>query len=59
MYDIPPYSPEFSPVEKVFGKLKKLLKRDEEECIPLDISNALGAVCMEDMLGFYKDCNCF
>jgi len=45
-----PYSPEFSPVEKVFGKLKKLLKR--EECIPLAVSNALGEVNMEDMLGF-------
>jgi transposase len=56
---LPPYSPEFSPVEKVFGKLKKLLKRDEEECIPLAIPNALGEVCMEDMLGFYKDCYCF
>ena len=56
---LPPYSPEFSPVEKVFSKLKKLLKKNEEECIPYAITTALEEVRMEDMLGYYKDCFCF
>jgi len=55
---LPPYSPEFSPVEKVFGKLKKLLKRNEEECIPYAIATSLQEVNMEDMLGYYKNCYC-
>ena len=56
---LPPYSREFSPVEKVFSKLKKLLKRNEEECIPYAIATSLQEVCMEDMLGYYKNCFCF
>ncbi len=56
---LPPYSPEFSPAEKVFSKLKKLLKNGRDECIPLAVADALQKVSMEDMLGFYKDCHYF
>ena len=56
---LPPYSPELSPAEKVFGKMKGILKNKTSDCIPLAIMEALQKVDMKDMFAFYKNCYYF
>jgi len=56
---LPPYSPDFSPIEEAFSKLKALLRRAaarSREALLEAIGSALSAVTPEDAAGFFGHC---
>ena len=56
---LPPYSPDFSPIEEAFSKIKALLRkaqaRDRGALVDA-IGRALSAVTAEDARGFFGHC---
>jgi transposase len=56
---LPPYSPDLSPIEKMWSKIKDILKRKKPRT-KADFHNALfgaiGAVSDEDLEAWYEDC---
>lgn len=56
---LPPYSPDLSPIEKMWSKIKHIIKKDKPRT-QAEFYNALfyalGAVCEEDLEGWYEDC---
>ncbi len=56
---LPPYSPDFSPIEEAFSKLKAMLKKASartREALLEAIAAALSAVTPEDARGFFGHC---
>jgi len=56
---LPPYSPDFSPIEEAFSKIKALLRRAaarSREALLEAIGSALSAVTPEDAAGFFGHC---
>ena len=56
---LPPYSPDFNPIEQAFSKLKGLLRRAEartREALIEAMGAALSAVSAQDALGFFGHC---
>ena len=56
---LPPYSPDLSPIEKMWSKIKEILKRKKPRTdaeFHNALSKALSAVDEEDLLGWYEDC---
>jgi transposase len=56
---LPPYSPEFSPIEEAFSKLKGLLRKAEarsREALIEAMSKALDAVTARDARRFFEHC---
>jgi transposase len=56
---LPPYSPDFSPIEEAFSKVKALLKKAAartREALVEAIGMALSAVRPEDAIGFFGHC---
>jgi len=56
---LPPYSPDFSPIEQAFSKLKAFLRRAKAQTLDalLDaIALALDTITSTDALGFFVDC---
>ncbi len=56
---LPPYSPDFNPIEQAFSKLKGLLRRAEartREALIEAMGAALSAVSAQDALGFFGNC---
>jgi transposase len=56
---LPPYSPDFSPIEEAFSKVKALLRKAAartREALLEAIGMALSAVTPEDAMGFYGHC---
>lgn len=57
---LPPYSPDFSPIEEAFSKLKALLRREKartKEALVEAMGRALDAVTPEDARGFFAHCS--
>jgi len=56
---LPPYSPDLNPIEKMWSKIKAILRklkaRTSEE-LDQAISEAFNAVSIEDALGWFKSC---
>ncbi len=56
---LPPYSPDFNPIEEAFSKVKHILRkigaRGKETLIEA-MGRALGAVSIEDVRGFFAHC---
>jgi transposase len=56
---LPPYSPDFNPIEEAFSKVKRILRkigaRGKETLIEA-MGRALGAVSIEDVRGFFAHC---
>lgn len=56
---LPPYSPDFNPIEKMWSKVKTLLRgfaaRSQQE-LSEAISKALAAVKAEDAAGWFSSC---
>jgi len=53
---LPPYSPDFSPIEEAFSKIKTILRRVEartQETLVEAIGQALDAVSHRDALGWF------
>jgi transposase len=57
---LPSYSPDFSPIEEAFGKVKSVLRRAEARTIRgalvVAIGRALDAVAPEDSRGWFGHC---
>jgi transposase len=56
---LPPYSPDFNPIEQAFSKVKGLLRRAEartREALIEAIGRALWAVSAQDARGFFGHC---
>jgi transposase len=56
---LPPYSPDYNPIEEAFAKVKSLLGKAgarSREALLEATGHALDAITKEDILGFYSDC---
>jgi transposase len=56
---LPPYSPEFNPIEQVFSKLKGLMRKAgarTREALIEAMGIALSAVAARDARGFFEHC---
>jgi transposase len=56
---LPAYSPDFSPIEEAFSKLKALLRREKartKEALVEAIGRALDAITSEDAKGWFGHC---
>ncbi len=56
---LPAYSPDFSPIEEAFSKLKALLRRENactKEALVEAMGRALGAITLEDVKGCFSQC---
>jgi transposase len=56
---LPPYSPDFNPIEQAFSKVKGLLGRAEartREALIEALGRALCAVSAQDAKGFFGHC---
>ena len=56
---LPPYSPDFNPIEQAFSKVKGLLRRAEartREALIEALGRALSAVSAQDAQGFFGHC---
>ncbi len=56
---LPPYSPDFNPIELVFGKLKALLRHAgarTREALEEAIQVALAAMTIDDIAAFFAHC---
>ena len=56
---LPPYSPDFNPIEEAFSKIKRLVHRAESrsrKALVEAIGAALWAVTASDARGFFKHC---
>jgi len=55
----PPYSPDFSPIEEAFGKLKTLLRKAKARTrvsLVEAIGRALSAITAQDAAGYFGHC---
>ena len=56
---LPPYSPEFNPIEKVWAKLKETVRRqhtDTRECFDDAVATAMSAISASDLAGWFRHC---
>ncbi len=56
---LPPYSPDFSPIEEAFSKIKALLKKSAARtrgALLEAIARAISAVTLEDAVGYFGHC---
>ncbi|MDP9412354.1 MAG: IS630 family transposase [Actinomycetota bacterium] len=56
---LPPYSPDFNPIEEAFSKIKHLLRKlgaRTKEALVEAMGEALAAVSAEDVRGFFDHC---
>ena len=57
---LPPYSPDFNPIEKLWSKIKAILRKLKArtpEQLPLAIKEAFSAVTPSDCAGWFRFCN--
>jgi transposase len=58
---LPPYSPDFNPIEEMFSFLKAYLRRfegfvhDDDDLLTL-AEEALTSLTEEDVIGWFRDC---
>ncbi len=56
---LPPYSPDFNPIEEAFAKIKGILRKAEarsREALIEAIGRAISAVSAQDARGFFEHC---
>jgi transposase len=56
---LPPYSPDFNPIEEAFSKIKSLVRKAEartREALVEAIGRAISAVSAQDARGFFEHC---
>lgn len=61
MIYLPPYLPDYNPIEESFSKLKAWLRRHENdlitpETLPYLIHQVADSITEEDVAGWYYDC---
>ncbi|GGI92914.1 hypothetical protein GCM10007973_31500 [Polymorphobacter multimanifer] len=62
MLFLPPYSPDFNPIEKAFSKLKALLRKAAERTIH-GLWDAIGRILNlyspQECANYFKACKCY
>jgi transposase len=56
---LPPYSPDLTPIEKLFSKAKEILRSmaaRTTEAVYTAMGQALTAVCPQDIIGWFQSC---
>jgi len=56
---LPPYSPDFNPIEMMWSKVKQLIRAAEPrtfEALVQAVFNAMDAVTADDAIGFFEHC---
>ena len=56
---LPPYSPDYAPIEHAFSKIKEFLRgraARTQEALDVAIAEALNTVTAEDACGWFKHC---
>ena len=56
---LPPYSPDFNPIEKLWSKLKESIRRactDTRELFDAAVARAMDAITQSDLLGWFRHC---
>ncbi len=56
---LPPYSPDFNPIEEAFAKIKGLIRKAEarsREALLEAIATAISALSAQDAMGFFEHC---
>jgi transposase len=56
---LPPYSPEFNPIEKLWSKLKEIVRRaatDTRERFDDAVATAMDAITTSDLAGWFTHC---
>jgi transposase len=56
---LPPYSPDFNPIEEAFSKIKCLMRKAEarsREALLEAMGKAISALSAEDARGFFEHC---
>jgi transposase len=56
---LPPYSPDFNPIEEAFSKVKSILRKvgaRSREALVEATGEALDAITLQDIRSFYADC---
>lgn len=56
---LPPYSPDFNPIEKLWSKLKAILRKLKARtlnALPVAIAVAFQSICVEDCRGWFRCC---
>jgi transposase len=56
---LPPYSPDFNPIEEAFSKIKGLMRKAEarsREALLEAMGKAISALSTQDALGFFEHC---
>ena len=59
LWFLPPYSPDLNPIEKMWSKIKAILrtlKARTEESLINAIAKALDAITASDAIGWFKSC---
>ena len=59
LYYLPPFSPEFNPIEEAFAKIKGVLRKAEartREALVEAMGTAISAVSAHDARGFFEHC---
>ena len=59
LWDLPSYSPDLSPIEEAFSKLKELLRRAAARtraALQVTIATALDAITPSDAIGYFIHC---
>ena len=57
---LPPYSPDFNPIEKMWSKIKSVLRKLKiraSEALPNAVEYAFSKVSSSDCLGWFVSCN--
>lgn len=61
LWYLPPYSPDFNPIEKMWSKVKSFLRASKPrvvEEIHDAVKKALGKITPQDARGWYESCEC-
>lgn len=59
IWDLPPYSPDLNPIEKMWSKIKAYLRKSkarDPEALVQAIGKALEKVTTQDILGWFESC---
>jgi transposase len=59
VWDLPPYSPDFNPIEPMWSKVKAFLRKAKartEEALVQAIADALGTITRDDCVAWFKHC---
>lgn len=56
---LPPYSPDFNPIEKMWSKIKSILRKlkiRDFDVLPKAIAYAFSKICSSDCSGWFSSC---